>query len=64
MENEHGPPARRRRSFPVFQPTRDLLGRPAFCEAVENEAPQGSVFLNRPLGALRRSSRDTVDFAR
>jgi hypothetical protein len=30
-----------------FQPARDLLGRPPFCEAVENEAPQGLVFLAR-----------------
>ena len=30
-----------------FQPARDLLGRPPFCEAVENEAPQVSVFLDQ-----------------
>ena len=30
-----------------FQPARDLLGRPPFGEAVENEAPQGSVFLDQ-----------------
>ena len=30
-----------------FQPARNLLGRPPFCEAVENEAPQGSVFLDQ-----------------
>ena len=29
---------------PGFQPARDLLGRPPFCEAVENEDPQGSAF--------------------
>ena len=32
---------------PGFQPARDLLGRPPFGEAVENEAPQGSVFLDQ-----------------
>ena len=30
-----------------FQPARNLLGRPPFGEAVENEAPQGSVFLDQ-----------------
>ena len=30
-----------------FQPARNLLGRPSFCEAVENEAPQGCVFLDQ-----------------
>ena len=31
-----------------LQPARDLLGRPPpFCEAVENEATQGSVFLDQ-----------------
>ena len=39
----HGPQT----AFVSFQPARDLLGRPPFCEAVENEAPQGSVFLDQ-----------------
>src|SRR5271165_1595105 len=30
-----------------FQPACNLLGRPPFCEAVENEAPQVSVFLDQ-----------------
>jgi hypothetical protein len=30
-----------------FQPARDLLGRLPFCEAIENEGPQGSVFLDQ-----------------
>ena len=30
-----------------FQPARDLLGRPPFREAIENEGPQGSVFLDQ-----------------
>src|SRR5271157_6403117 len=30
-----------------FQPAGNLLGRPPFCEAVENEAPQVSVFLDQ-----------------
>src|SRR5271165_1989640 len=32
---------------PGFQPACNLLGHPPFCEAVENEGPQGSVFLDQ-----------------